>query len=245
MVDWLEPRVRVLYQHRRGGVPELIGSGVLLMRSGYRYLVTAAHLCESAEDSVLMLATDDEIVPLSGGSIEWARNEDADLAVAQLPDDSGLWPVSWFEWSDVIPKLPPDRLPFFAFGFPWREQVVDLSTSSLGAKGVGYGTMECEASAYHRFGFDSSTNLLLMFNRRQALQDGETRAMKKPQGMSGGAVVLAASYLEPAPDAPANRLCAILTECREGKRGALVSVRMHVVGELLDSFGRGASSSAS
>lgn len=236
LLKWVEPRVRELYRRGSRVIPELIGSCTLVRVEKDLFLATAAHVWTEQDGGILLVATDEDLVRLDLDRLPWRRDDALDLLVVKLPTQAQAWSVSWFEWKHVALTVPRDRLPYFLFGFPWREGSVDVREARLGAKGVGYSGLEADAATYGRHGFDSATHLLVDFNRKQAVQDGQIRAMKKPHGMSGGAAILAGTYLTPPLNPPAGRLFGVLTQYREGKKGVMISVRMHVMQGIMASL---------
>lgn len=231
LLAWVEPRVRELYKQTRQSIPSLSASAVLIEVAGERVLVTAEHAWrDTAGDERLLLATDDELVEVGTPNHPSYRDQQHDILVFRLPPEASAWAVSWFSLERVpLPSLSV-RTPFFAFGLPWRAGIVEANGERVGAEGQGYGGLEADGKTYARFGFDPDVHLLIDFNRKQSLHEsGETRTVKMPHGMSGGAVVMAGTYLNPPIQPPTCGLHGILVDHRDERRGVLISVRIQII----------------
>jgi hypothetical protein len=205
-----------------GAAPELIASGVIASYRGRPLLLTAKHVLDGLDGRPLFLERPGyfERVPLPPDRI--AVSEVADVAVVVLPLAARAWNLSFvdLESQDGEIRVRGEGESYVAMGFPWRESIIDWEEAKLNLTSVNYWGIEDE-KAYRLLRLPREDFVTTSFDQKNSYRDGVRRQMKRPHGMSGGALWrLTDEKIE---------LAGILTRYEEARTKCAVSARVNVL----------------
>ncbi len=228
LTNRLERFVRALAAGKGNGGLEPWASTVPVVLDGHPMLLTAKHAVDRLEGKDLFLEIPDRyFFPVSLDPHVRADSDDLDISVVALPMSSLDIGIDFLNLNvQHEPQLDEGEHEIFvAMGFPERETELKRSSATLELKVVNYWSFEASA-AYEQHGIDRDDWVLTRFNRGKAYQNGFLRAMKKPHGMSGGALWRFWGPADELPTLGRVALAGVLVEYRESGANIMVSARL-------------------
>lgn len=220
IIAHLDPFVRALVAG--GRTPEAFASAVLATYRSQPVLLTAKHVLDGLEERHLLLELPGRFEPVSMSQDRVAENARADAAVVLLPPAALGWKVPFvhLEAQHATTARSGEVEIYVAMGFPWRESVLDRAGARLGLMSVNYWGFENQ-DAYRLLRLPREEFVTTSFDTKDAYRDGVKRQMKRPHGMSGGALWrLSEEGIE---------LAGILTKYEEARTKCAVSARICVL----------------
>lgn len=195
--DQFRKSVRPIYGVNPRGIPELIGSGVLFDIGGKRYVITAAHVIDEAQQWGFQLGVGNKLVPING-----------EFTLTEAPygnRDLDSWDFAWHRLSNTIADsgdfISEQRIArvdngkhrlYLMLGYPGSQNKVNPTSNRIAPKLARYTDTEkhvpllCKelhiSGDHHLFiGFDSKWSV--------RSRTGEKTRTFKPHGLSGGALL--------------------------------------------------------
>ncbi len=192
-----------LYYADDYGRPIQFGTGFFVRGNAEYYLVTAAHVLDTAfEKEVFYYVTPSKIRKLSGettrtGKSALNRCDDViDIGVMRLTGD-GLPPYPEVSKFVMEPEyLRPQYLPragrnYTIVGFPATKSKVNRSEGTVLVAPHAYRCEPVSDQDYHKYGFSPENHVLLQLDLRVGFgPNGEQVNFPKPQGMSGSPIFI-------------------------------------------------------
>ena len=173
------------------GVPDLIGTGTLLEIEKQSFLITAAHVIDSAGNQPLLVYGSMGLRQIGGhGKItrpasDLRKDDRDDTSVVALDQETidhletayKPLPIQHADANDLF--LP--QKPYAFFGFPWRKD---------SKKSYGFQAMSVAETDYISSGLSPQKHIAVEFDLKHAIDnnDGRELVAPNPQGMSGGPV---------------------------------------------------------
>ena len=219
IIAYLDPFVRALVAG--GAAPEAVASGVAARFRGKPLLLTAKHVLDGLDGRPLLLEIPGRF-ELGLSPEDVAVDEEADAAIVLLPAAAFAWnlPFVDLEAQHELTVRSGEVEIHVAMGFPWRESSVDRATATLKFMSVNYWGFENQ-DAYRLLCLPRKRFVTTSFDTKNAYRDGVRRQMKRPHGMSGGALWrLTADGVE---------LAGILSRYEEARTKCAVSARISVL----------------
>jgi hypothetical protein len=195
-------------------------------------LLTAKHVLDGVDrgdGGPLFLETPHEFQQVSITRALFGENPTADAALIMLPESAFGWGIEFLDLGiQPLSEVPEDGLSFYvATGFPWRESTIDYRKRSLGFTVIDYWSFE-NTGAYKVLRLSKDLHLPINFDPENAVQDGVIKQMKRPQGMSGGAVWRLWTPDHDYPDLARGELAGIILEYHKTPTKCLVAARTGV-----------------
>jgi hypothetical protein len=216
------------------GGSELIGSGTLLKIEQATFLITAAHVIDSAENQPLLVGDLNQTKPIGGHGKQTrpasgSRHDDRnDTAVIALDEETTEFLEARYQplpvwYVDAIDSLLPQK-PYAFFGFPWRK---------AGKKSYGFQANSVSEADYISIGLSPQKHIAVEFNLKHADdEDGRDVVAPNPQGMSGGPIWNFATVNLDGQQVMTRKLVGIAIEYVPGRR-LLVGVRINAALECI------------
>jgi hypothetical protein len=223
--------VRALAVSGKGSSLEAYASAVPAVYEGRPMLLTAKHVLDQLEGRRLYLEIPGHFQPLILSSAAIIEHPQADAAVILLPEGAFEWKIDFLHLDiQFEPPINEGEVEIFiAMGFPWRETTIDYKARTLGLKIVNYWSFE-NMEGYKLLRLPSHVFLTTGFDIKNAIQaqDGRMKEMKRPEGMSGGAVWRLWGPGTEYPSLQRGALAGIICEYHRTPTKCLVSVRVGV-----------------
>jgi len=191
--------IRPVYGATSNGIPEQLGSCVLLQIEGKPSLMTAGHLLDSDSDTSLYIGGRDLGLIENKFSVSCAasgnRGDDRyDFAIAELTSEfvARLGPVRFIRDEDVSRSVAPTTGHLFScIGFPnSQNRRVDPSTNKITPRRGRYGSNTAYRPALLAKLKISGTDHLIIDHRKHSKDDRGNRVSSYAlPGFSGGAVI--------------------------------------------------------
>ncbi len=196
-------------------------------------LLTAKHVLERLDGRHLLLELPDRFESVQIDPAALAENSQADSVVIALPAAALQWGIAFLvlDAQEEASLSDGDREIFVAMGFPVREAEQSMQQAKLGFGLLTYWSFE-QPTAYRRLGLSPQTFLTTSFDRKNAFQAGMIRAMKKPEGMSGGALWRLWGPATEPPSLARGALAGILARYEVSPVKCMVSTRLTVLQKL-------------
>lgn len=231
--DFLSRYVRALTATEGSSPPEAWASAVTVVWKDEPLLLTAKHVIDQLDGRQLLLEVPDRFEPIVVRSELLAENSTADAVAIRLPAQSVHWGIQFVILDlEHEPSLDEADIEIFiAMGFPTRETARDARSAQLDLTSVSYWSFE-HRDAYRLLKLSPSDCLAIKYDRRQSFQHGISRAMKKPHGMSGGALWRLWGSRTEVPSLSRHGLAGILTEYRDFATKCMLSARLGVLEDL-------------
>jgi hypothetical protein len=205
-----------------GSVPEVVASGVAALFRGKPLLLTAKHVLDGLDGRSLLLEIPGRFEMLSLSPECVAVDEEADAAIVLLPAAALDWNLGFvdLEAQHGFAACGGEFEIHVAMGFPWRQSAVDRVTATINLTSVNYWGSENE-DAYRLLRLPRERFVATSFDTKNTYRDGVRRQMKRPHGMSGGALWrLTADGVQ---------LAGILSRYEEARTKCAVSARISVL----------------
>ena len=238
--------VRTVYRQRdHDERPEAIGTCFLLQDGPRKYLVTAAHIFDFAEENSIYVAGEISLVRLNGAfwvtpKIDGSRREDKhDVAFQLLSEDmvGKLGAVLYLNADEIsLNRGSMDGRMYIAMGYPSsrnKPNQVDLPRKHVKARAWTYAsTAFTEPSKYYATGASESVHILIKHSHKYSRTFGGHRTQSvRPQGASGG-VLIDLGLPDPnslRPGVPCiGKLAGMLIE-KHNDHDAIVAVKIEVI----------------
>lgn len=224
-----------IYREHPPGVPDLLGSGVLVRAGHFVFLLSAAHVADLIKSGPHYFGVGDSMVPLpqlrfTTKQAEGSMNGDqVDLAYWVLDPIQAARTKSLhsLEPGDIDRDVRPFSSDFFLlYGYPCSRQSGQLDGNDLSAITYSFLTEECTREEYAAATVLARQNLLIDFNKKDAWR-GESRVTAPNlYGVSGGGAWRLPGLGDPVPGEP--KLSAIAIEWRRGRVKAVLATRIGV-----------------
>jgi Trypsin-like peptidase domain len=214
------------------GVPELIGTGTLLKIEAHTFLITAAHVIDSAWNQPLLIGGLTGLKQIGGhgkstqpasGLRKDDRNDTAVIVLDQETTshvETAYAPLP-IQYADVNDFFLPQK-PYAFFGFPWRKG---------GKKSFGFQAMSVSESDYISLGLSILQHIVVEFDLKHAIESNDRHRRElvapNPQGMSGGPVWSFVSVDSDGQQILTRRLAGIAIEYISDRK-MLVGIRINV-----------------
>jgi hypothetical protein len=245
--------IRPIYGASSHGRPEHIGSGLLLLWKGKRYLVTAAHIIDQNIESTLYLGVGSYLQEIS-----------AEFFCTNKPDNErskDYYDFAWVELTklslegcDDLPFVSesmlslesscPDDNAYLVLGYPnSKNKKYDNMNNSVTPKCIKYtSTLKQDKSWATERSLSGNEHILLKYHSKYARDsDGNKINALSPKGASGGALIdMGALHQVDAykPNhAPTGRLVGMIIE-KSAKHGVLVAVKISTILEQIERCSR-------
>lgn len=230
-----------LYYTDDYGRPTQFGTGFFVRGRSAHYLVTAAHVLDTAhEREVFYYVTPNKIRKLTGKATRSGKsplqreNDLVDIGVVQLAGDS-LPPYPEASKFAMEPDyLRPRYLPragrsYVVLGFPATKSKVSRNEGTVVAAPHAYRCDPVQDQDYAKYGFSPESHVLLKLDLKVGFgPNGEHQHFPKPQGMSGSPII--ALYSDgPADDARVFPVVAVGIEYRAKQRLLVGTDVSHVI----------------
>lgn len=192
-----------LYLDDAGQLPVQVGTGFLVSFEEKIYLITAAHVLDlRSQNELYFYSAPNELTTVAGkvcqsGKGLERKHDDIDVAVVQLlpevpkPPYRGIEKLA-FEPYQLRPRLlPRTGRQYLMLGFPATKNKFRRVHNEVRAKAYAYHNGSPEISEYQALGLSDERHLLIHFDQRIGFDgDGNHIDFPKPQGMSGGPILL-------------------------------------------------------
>jgi hypothetical protein len=190
-----------LYLEDDYGRPSLHGTGFFVKSGDAHFLVTAAHVLDTAHERGLFfyvepgrIRTVTGLSTRSGRSAAGRATDIVDIGVVRLTEDS-VPPYPRVEkYAMELEYLHPEYLPrgsrgYGILGFPATKSKLSRAEATVLAAPHAYLCQPIPDGDYPSLGFEPKTHLLLHLNLKVGYGlDGGHQHFPKPQGMSGAPV---------------------------------------------------------
>lgn len=190
-----------LYVEDDFGRPALHGTAFFVKTGDAHFLVTAAHVLDTAhERGLFFYVGPDRIRSVSGVSTRSGRSavgrakDILDIGVVRLTEDSVPPYPQVAKHAIDLEYLHPEYLPranreYVLLGFPASKSKVSRADSTVLVAPHAYLCQPIHDSDYQKHGFKPETHLLLHLNLKVGYGlNGQRQHFPKPQGMSGSPV---------------------------------------------------------
>lgn len=233
------PIVRPVYVLKPSGIPDQVGSCVLVQMAGRRYVVTAAHIADQLASARLYIGGQKEFVEITGQCLttpkpEGDRNKDHyDFAIWPIPTDaaSQLGEVTYIDAKEIAPnRHSREGLFYVAYGYPnTRNTFLDVSRYHAPAWAFRHTARSLEDRALaRRLGISGDDHLFVSYEKYVSNGLGTRARSVKPKGLSGGALI-ELDVWSSFHGRPRGRLAGIILSRPPQKRTKLVAVKIHLV----------------
>jgi hypothetical protein len=226
--------VRSLAAEHTNEILQAWASCVIVTGRDRRLLLTAKHAIDRLDGRGLFVEALDrfEPIPLSTNII--AEHSGADVTVVELPEVAREWGLDALVLeSQSGPQLSNDELELFcAMGFPVRESALDFEAAQLNMKTVSYWSFE-HHDAYRLLKVSPAQHVATKFDRQHAYQYGMVRTMKKPEGMSGGALWRFWGPSDELPSLSRVALAGIITDWKQSPARCILSTRVGLINRII------------
>jgi len=222
-----------LYGVSDEGKPFAVGTGFLMEFPPAKILVTAAHVLDERQHSVLYVPGRSALIELQGSyhstpAPDGNRQADKiDVGLVNLPSgfDEELKAGSWFALPQMLlpsaPALAPYHYTFF--GYPHTATETDLKARRLASAADMYTGVCHGEKIYQAIGADMATHIAIEFDsKRVRNQSGQVVVPKSREGTSGGPVFIATDGLD-LPNFPNLRIAGIIIEHHSAHRSLLAT----------------------
>lgn len=236
--------VRPIYGANENGRPMHIGSSILLLLDGVRYVVTAAHVIDHADETTLYIGADADLVPLVGLTFASTqapgKRREFDryhFAFAPLTDAiiEKLAGAKFIEEHEIDAAIPSEPgIYYTVLGYPnSRNGDFDNALKRATAKLWPYsGTAAFHAKLLDGLPGKGSSHILIKFEGWGRDDQGVRLRTLSPRGMSGGAVVRGQNLADPKAvllgTLTAPKLAGLVIE-RDQKHPYLVATHMNAI----------------
>lgn len=190
-----------LYLQDDYGRPDLHGTGFFVKSDGAHFLVTAAHVLDTAHERGLFfyvepgrIRTVTGVSTRSGRSPAGRAKDLIDIGAVRLTEDSvppypGVAKYA-MELEYLHPKyLPRENRGYGMLGFPATKSKVSRAEATVLVAPYAYLCQPVPDVDYPKFGFNPETHLLLHLNLKLGYGlAGDRQHFPKPQGMSGAPI---------------------------------------------------------
>ena len=231
--DFLSRYVCALTTVEGNSPPEAWASAVTVVWKDQPLLLTAKHVIDQLDGRQLLLEVPDRFEPIVVCPDLLAANSTADAVAIRLPPQSVHWGIQFvildLEHEPALDKA--DIEIFVAMGFPTRETARAAGEAQLALSSVNYWSLE-HRDAYRLLKLSPSDCLAIKYDRKRSFQHGIPRAMKKPHGMSGGALWRLWGPQTEVPSLRRHGLAGVLTEYRDFATKCMLSARLGVLEDL-------------
>lgn len=190
-----------LYLEDDYGRPSLHGTGFFVKSGEAHFLVTAAHVLDTAHDRGLFFYVEPGrirkvtgVSTRSGRSAAGRAKDIIDIGAVRLTKDSVPPYPGVAKYPMELEYLHQEYLPrgnrgYGILGFPATKSKVSRAEATVLAAPYAYLCQPIADGDYSRFGFDPKTHLLLHLNLKVGYgPGGDQQHFPKPQGMSGAPV---------------------------------------------------------
>jgi len=222
-----------LYQPDRRRQPSLIGSGVFLQVANERFLLTAAHVFDSAApDVAISVATVSRITNLPGfrwrtsGSPTDGGVDRHDMAIVPLDPKEAYYGCRFLALDEIDPFQETEEevaspAAYLVVGYPRTAQARQLTDGKLVPVACPFINRALPFSKYAQFNVEPASHLVVGYNRRDFF--GISQEQRHPRGMSGGGIWRLDNLWSGQLSA---RLVAIVCEYHERPESAIVGTRV-------------------
>jgi hypothetical protein len=214
----------------KGSSVEAYASSIPVTYKTRPILLTAKHVLDRLNGRRLYLETPDHFRLLALNPAFIAEDPQADAAAILLPEAAFQWNIDFLQLDiQFEPAVSEGEVGvFLAMGFPWKETTIDFKAGTLALKMVNYWSFE-NAEGYRLLRLSPQMFLTTGFDTKNAVQDGMTKQMKLPEGMSGGAVWRFWGSDTQYPSLERAALAGMITEYHKTPVKCLVSARIGVL----------------
>ena len=191
-----------LYQTDREGRPSLNGTGFFVKAGGKTFLVSAAHVMDTAKKHGLFFyATPGKVRHLSGRLLRSRGEEDRendliDIGILELSNESvPPYPeVEKFamDISYLRPRFRPRTAKHYIFiGFPATKSEVSNQRREVTVTAYAFRNEPIDEGSYAAHGLNPDTHIALKLDLNRGFGPGGIkRHFPKPQGMSGSPIIV-------------------------------------------------------
>jgi hypothetical protein len=241
----LAPTVPLFQEFARGGL-EVIGSGVLVVLGGMRFLLTAGQVLDSRIESRLMVGMSTGLLSLAGEPTRFrspglvgATGDRFDLGIVRLQGTD--WNITSldrflaFERFDTeIPIVA--RQSYALVGYPNSMNRFTGNSERVTARAISIGLLECLEKDYEETGTNPELNVMLGLEKNAVWPVDGQRTIRDLNGVSGGGLWRYGRRIRDSDGAP--RLSAIAIEWhKKGRHRHVLGTRITaVVSALADKY---------
>ena len=241
----LKPTVAI-YQSEKRGVPQVVGSGVLVTLAGLRFLLTAGHVLDLRKDGQLVVGLSPELLSMAGdpmrlrmpGSKQGSADR-IDIGVIHLR--GGPWddvPLDRFlGWERVDAVLPIiARHSYALVGYPNSMNRARVTGDRINARAISIGGLECSRESYEATGTDPELNVMVGIDREALWTADGQRTGPDLYGSSGCGLWRYGRYIRTSKGTP--KLSAIGIEWhRKGLHRHVLGTRItFILGAIADKY---------
>ncbi len=170
----LEPTVAI-YQGENRGVPQVVGSGVLVTLANLRFLLTAGHVLDLRKEGQLVVGLSPELLSMAGDPMrlrtpgsKQASADRIDIGVIHLR--GGPWDDIPFDrflgWEQLDAEIPIiARHSYALVGYPDSMNRARVTGDRIKALAISIGGLECGAESYEATGTDPELNVMIGIDR--------------------------------------------------------------------------------
>lgn len=190
-----------LYQNYNN-LPRLLGTGFFVRTEQNCYLVSAAHVLDTAKKNEVFFYIKPNVIRILTGQLLRSKGEEnrhndlIDIGVLKLSNDD-LPPYPEVDkYAMDISYLKPNYLPrsgknYAVLGYPATKSYLDNLNKGIAVSLYAYHNYSIEESEYTNHGLDLNTHIAIKLDLRKCFNtDGTHRNFPKPQGMSGSPIVV-------------------------------------------------------
>jgi len=233
------PCVRPIYAAKRSGIPDQVGSCVLVRMAGRRYLVTAAHVADFIDSSTLLIGGEKKLVEITWGFHVTQRPkgdrrlDHYDFAISSVSDEIALalGEVSYVDARAIARnRHSKDGHFYIAFGYPnTRNRKLDVVRRHVPAKAFRHTSQAVDDPPLSkRLGVSGNDHLFVAYEKYVSTGKSKRSKAIKPKGFSGGALIeldVGSCFA----GSPRGRLAGIITARSSGKRAKIVATKIQVI----------------
>lgn len=190
-----------LYQDHNGR-PSLHGTGFFVRSGCDHFLVSAAHVLDTAKKNGLYFySTPNTLRHLSGQLLTTKGeanhvNDHIDIGVLKLSDGYAPPYPEVDKFAMDISYLRPGHRPrsgksYILIGFPATKSKVNTQDKTATVRPYAYRNRSIDENEYVKHGLDPATHVAVRLDLRKSFgEDGTHQHFPKPQGMSGSPIVV-------------------------------------------------------
>ena len=233
------PCVRPIYTVKRSGIPDQVGTCVLMRTAGRRYLVTAAHISDFIDYATLYIGGTKGLVEITGDFFATHRPkgdrrlDHYDFAVSPVSNLTAiaLGNVSYVQARAIARnRHSKDGQFYMAFGYPnSRNKRLDVARRHVPAKPFRHTSRAMEDAALsRRLGVSGDDHLFVSYEKYVSTGKRKRSKAIKAKGFSGGALI-ELDIVSCFAGSPRGRLAGIITSRSSGKRAKIVATKIQTV----------------
>ncbi|MBO0614151.1 hypothetical protein [Thiothrix fructosivorans] len=198
-LDGLAPYHCPIYIFDEKGVPQQIGTSVLIDVFGHKFLVSAAHVYDETHNRDLCITFRNKFIPLRGDIIESNSNgnrgsDRIDLALLEVSEDFEAYLADYkavsfdsIDYNHICSSLHD----YMVVGFPASKNGLRYGTNSVKRKIYGYAGKMADAGVFDKMFISPMSHVIVNFRKNKLMSlDKNFVTFPDPYGISGGGIWL-------------------------------------------------------